>query len=262
MAVVQPKLCLGIPISDANFGRPTMQAWTKGAQIEVGIGQLVALPYSAFKSWPYANPYGNGRSIWIDLNDTLDGTEEVDGIVSAPTTFGLYPPSGVSADMVLALIHTFDLGNDGGGPIQKQTAEWRLIERDVNGDVVQNSVFVTFDEDSTGNASGDWRVDVQKSAIEIHADTRYFELRLSFDAKVVDDGHYGLDFVGLGWLPYSSTSDGMYQFDKWYDAEGFYTGYDSGAVSHRPQQHRRGHLQRMIRLYRVTTIIRGTCSIN
>jgi len=222
--LADPQIALGIPFGDSNLQTPDAAGlpsppWTIGSLMAgkiygAGIASSLIRAEAEPDAQLYANKYGCGRSIWIPLDNTMDGLPASLGgagsgnavIKTPPTWYGYVPAIGQSSyffpfSALLVLMLDLKIGQQVYLAIEQYNASGTLTADDLLGSFT-----------SSDNTSGEWLSFLTTpTKFNLLSATQYFRLAIYFKGSA-STGIIGIDFLGLGWQESSDTV-----FQSWTD---------------------------------------------
>jgi len=189
MAVTEPKILIGIPIPDCDFGLPQAdglsQGWTGGVF-------MTGHTYGAHPDVD-ACKQGTGRSQIIEMaaGMTGGGGATIDSPATPPGMVPLHPGSATRAVYFYAS-HQWTDANAG------QTVKWEVRQFNAA------DVFLRADDLGTISATTlgtPFQLTEFEKLLLIDTDCDHFRFRAYFNANGVADSRYYVDQIGFGWRP-------------------------------------------------------------
>lgn len=198
MTIANPQIALGIPLSDSNFqtpsptGVPTSGGWSFGtAMLGYLYGMHLGHPTLTDTSLGGADPYGVGRSLYVDVDAGMNGGSQ-SFIRTPPSHLGMVPSPGEE------IIVNFGVALTVKGDMTSAIVTVQLSEYTAAGVLIANTLLGTM---TAGDFGATWNRKVFSKDVIKNADTQFFRLLLFVNSGGNGNAHFGIDFVGLGWIP-------------------------------------------------------------
>jgi hypothetical protein len=204
-----PEICLGIPFGDSNTQTPDptwgvpVPGWALGG---LTIGHIYGAHYyhrfaNFIESEWVANPFGVGRSLFVETQADMDGLPAALGgtgsgnsfILTPPSHYGYLPVVGSSQTVKFRLLLVLNLNLGANHALHVSLSQYR--DNDVFEDQDVLKTFTVAD-----NTGGEYLSFASDHVITKNALTRYLRLAFWPEADGSAQG-FSIDFFGLGFIP-------------------------------------------------------------
>ena len=235
-ALATPQIAVGVPWPDSNCDTPS----TDGAPYPWEIGSVLdGHVYGAQRHHSrmsldtpcrVANPYGSGRSLFIDITSANPGSSANSYIRTPPSLGGYVPKYGVGSSQEMTLLVCYCSTNVTPG----MTIRFDLEQRSSSGSLIATT---TMGEITDIAGINDYKtVALTSDTSLLQATTDYFTLKISvWHINGVSGAYFSLDAWALCFLPgFTPETSGMQSFRDDYVGRNFRSAHTSESTHIRP----------------------------
>lgn len=222
-----PQIALAVPWPDSNCQTPSTDGapypWQIGSKLQGFVygAQRYHSRMSIDSACMIANPYGTGRSLYIDLaSSTANG--DANSIIRTPPSLGGWVPKyGVSVTQEMSLVVCYAASSLLSGDV-----EFILEQYSSTGTLLASTTMGTIDcfSNSTGTPGGEDYVTVVMTSDTslLQATTDYFRLAMVFDRGAPSGSKFSIDCWQLAFIPgLGPETSGLQSFRDDYVARNF-----------------------------------------